>query len=125
MEARSKQFCNRCNTAGLEQNICFCISTFQLDRLGDKQDSSEKCRINNTSDTHMTETTHVNFRTNDVHTTSIAFTSPAKHVTESHGRKIFSCENKVFKVSGVENYRKTLERERIFAYESTWSKWVS
>ena len=87
MEARSKQFCNRCNTAGLEQNICFCIATFQLDRLGDKHDSSEKCRINYTSDTHMTETTHVYFRTNDVHTTAIAFTSLPNMLPNPMGEK--------------------------------------
>ena len=28
MEARSKQFCSRCNAAGLEKNVCCCIRTF-------------------------------------------------------------------------------------------------
>ena len=44
MEARPKQFCNRCNAAGLGQNVWFCIPTLQLDISGDKQGSSEKCR---------------------------------------------------------------------------------
>ena len=35
-EARSKQFCNRCNAAGLEQNFWFCIPTLQPDRLDGK-----------------------------------------------------------------------------------------
>ena len=59
MEVRSKQFCNRCNAAGLEENVCFCIPTLQLDRSGDKQGSSGKCRSNDTRDTHMADTTLV------------------------------------------------------------------
>ena len=30
MEARSKQFCNRCNAEGLEQNVCFALPPFSL-----------------------------------------------------------------------------------------------
>ena len=30
MEARSKEFCNRCNAAGLDQNVWFCISTLRM-----------------------------------------------------------------------------------------------
>ena len=113
MEARSKQFCNRCNAAGLEQNVWFCIPTLQLDRSGDEQGSPGKCRSNDTSDTHMADTTLVYSPTKNVHTTSIAFTSPPKPITKSPGRKTSSCENQVPNVSGVENYRKTLEIEGI------------
>ena len=42
----------------------------------------------------------------NVHTMSIAFTSPPKPITKSPGRKTSSCENQVPKVSSVENYRK-------------------
>ena len=115
MEARSKQFCNRCNAAGLEQNVWFCIPTLQLDRPGDKQGSSGNCKINDTSDTHMADTTLVYSPTKNVHITSIAFTSPTKPITKSPGRKTSSWENQVLKVSGVENYRKTLEIERILS----------
>ena len=109
MEARSKQFCNRCNTAGLEQNIWFCISTLQLDRSGDKQGSSRKYGRNGTSDTHMADRTLVYSPTKNLHTTSIAFTSPPKPITKFSRRKTSSCENQVPKVSGVDNYKKTLE----------------
>ena len=30
MEAISKQFCNRCNAAGLQHNVCFCIPPFSF-----------------------------------------------------------------------------------------------
>ena len=59
MDARSKQFCSRCNAAGLEQNVYFCIPTFQLDRSGDKQGSLEKYKSNDIGDTLMANTTLV------------------------------------------------------------------
>ena len=94
------------------------------------------------ADTHMADTALVYSPTKNVHTTSIAFTSPPKPITKSSGRKMSSCENQVSKVSGVENYRKTLEIEVISSsaakrismprrpgliagYESTRNKWVS
>ena len=113
MEARSKQFCNRCNAAGLEQNVWFCIHTRQLDRSTDKQGSPGKHRSNDTSDTHMADTTLVYTPSKNVHKTSSALISPPKSITKSPGRKTFSCKNQVPKVSGVENYRKTLEIEGI------------
>ena len=61
----------------------------------------------------MADITLVYSPTKNVHTTSIAFTSPPKPVTKSHGRKTSSCENQVSKISGVENYRKDLEIEGI------------
>ena len=142
MEARSKELCNRCNAAGLEKNVCFCISTFQPDSLGDKQGSSEKCRNNDTSDTHMTNTTLVYSPTKKVHTMYIAFTNHNKPITKSPGRKTSSCEHYVPKVCGLENYKKTLEIEGISSnaakvismcrkpdsiagYESAWNKWAS
>ena len=112
-EARSKQFCKRCNTAGLEQNVCFRIPTFYLDRSGDKQGSLGKCKNNDTRDTHTVETTLVYSPTKNVHTMPIAFTITVKPITKSLGSKTSSCENQVPKVSGVENYRKTLEMEGI------------
>ena len=114
MEARSKQFCNRSNAAGLEQNV-FCIPTIQLDRSSDKHGSRGKCGSNDTSecDTHIADTTLVYSPTKNVHTMSIAFTNPPKPITKSPGRKISSCENEFPKVSCVENYRKNLEIERI------------
>ena len=87
MEARSKHFCNRCNAAGLEQNVCFSIPTFQLDRSGDKQGSSGKCRSNDTSDTHMADTTPVYSPTKNVHTTAIGFTIHTKPITNPLGEK--------------------------------------
>ena len=87
MDARSKQFCSRCNAAGLEQNVYFCIPTFQLDRSGDKQGSLEKYKSNDIGDTHMANTTLVYSLTKNVHTTSIAFTSPAIPIVASPGRK--------------------------------------
>ena len=90
-KARSKQFCSRCNAAGLEQNVCFCIPTFQLDRSGDKQSSSGKCRSNDTSDIYMADTTLVYSPTRNVYTMSIAFTSPTKPIAKSPGRKTSSC----------------------------------
>ena len=113
IEARSKQFCNRYNAAGLEQNIWFCIPTLQLDRSSDKQDSLGICRNNDTSDTHMADTTLIYSPTKNVHTTFIAFTSPTKTFSKSPGRKSSSSENQVSKVSDVENYRKTLEMKGI------------
>ena len=80
-EARSKQFCNRCNASGLEQNVWFWIPTPQLDRSGGKHGSSEKCRSNDTSNTHMADTTLVYSPTKTALTTSIAFTSPPKPIT--------------------------------------------
>ena len=137
MEARYKQFCNRCNASGLEQNVWLCIPNLHLDRSSDKQGSPGKCRSNDTSDTHMADTNLVYSPTKNVHTTSIAFSSSPKHITESPGRK-----HPLVKVSGVEDYRKILEIERILSsaanfismfrrldsiigYESAWNKWVS
>ena len=80
MEAKSKQFCNRCNAAGLKQNFCFWIYMFQSDRSGDKRGSSEKCRNNDTSDTHKVDTTLVYSLTKNVHAKSTAFTSTAKPI---------------------------------------------
>ena len=96
----------KCSRTG--KNVCFCIPTLQLDRSGDKQGSLGKCRSNDTSDTHMADTTLVYSPTKNVHTTTITFTSPRKPITKSPGRKTSSCENQVPKVSGVKNYRKTL-----------------
>ena len=78
MEARSKQFCNRCNAAGLEQNVWFCIPTLQPDSSSNKQSSSVKCRGNDTSDTDMIDTTLVYSPIKNVHTTSIAFYQPSQ-----------------------------------------------
>ena len=117
-------------------------STLQPDRSGDKQGSSGKCRSNDTSDTHMADTTLVYSPIQNVHTKSIAFTSPNKPITKSPGRKTSSCKNQVPKFSGVENYRKSLEIQGISCsaaklifmsrrpgsvagYESTWNKWIS
>ena len=106
MVARTKKFCNRCKATVLEKNAWFCISTLQLDRSGDKKGSSEKCRSNDTSDTHMADTTLVYSPTKNIHTTSIVFSSPAKPITISPGRKTSSGENQVPQFSGVENHRK-------------------
>ena len=142
IEARSKQFCNKRNAAGLEQNVSFSIRILQLDRLGDKQGSPGKCRRNDTSDNQNADKTLVHSPTKNVHTTSIAFSCPTKRITKSPGKKTFSCENQVPKVSSVENYRKTLKMEGISSnsaklismsrrpgsiagYEMAWSKWVS
>ena len=90
----------------------------------------------------MADTTLVYFPVKNDHTMFIAFTSPPKPITKSPGRKTSSCENQVFKVSDVENYRKTFEIEEISnsvaklismsrrpgsvaGYESAWNKWVS
>ena len=62
MEARSKQGYNRCNLAGLEQNISSCISTFQADWPCDKQGSLGKCRNNDTGDSHMADATPVRLK---------------------------------------------------------------
>ena len=113
MKARSKQFCNRCSAAGLEQNLWFCIPNHQPDRSSGKQGSSGKYRSNDTSDTHMADTTLVYSPIKNVHTTSIAFTSPPKPIAKSPGKKTYSYENQVPKVSGMENYRKNLEIEGI------------
>ena len=78
MEARFKQFCNRYNAAGPEQNVCFGIPTFQPDRSCGKQDPSGKSTNNNTSDTNMVDTTLVYSPTKNVHTISITFTSLSK-----------------------------------------------
>ena len=95
MEARSKQVCNRCDAAELEQDVCFCIPTFQSDDSGDKRGSPGKCRNNDTSGTHITHDPHV-------YTTPIAFTSSTKTISKLPGRKTFSYENQFPKVSGVE-----------------------
>ena len=76
MEARFKEFCNRCDAAGLEQNICFCIPSFQLDRSVDKQGFSGNSRSNDTSDTPMADGNLVYSLTNNVHITSICFHQP-------------------------------------------------
>ena len=142
MEARSKQFCIRCNAAGLEQKIWFCIPTFQPDRLGDKEGSLGNCRSNDTSDILMADITLVYSPIKNIDTTFIAFTSTPKPISKFPGRKTSSCKNQVPKVSGVENYRKSLEVEGISistaklismsrqlasvaGYGSAWSKWVS
>ena len=142
MEGRSKQFCNRCNAAGLEQNVSFRIPTLQSDRSGDKQGYSGKCGSNDTSDTHMVDSTLLHSPIKNVHTTSIAFTSPPKPITKSPGRKVSSCEKQVPKVSGVQNYRRSFEIEGISSsaaklisisrrpgsiagYELAWNKWIS
>ena len=57
----------------------------------------------------MVDTTLVHSLTRNVHTTPITFTSPTKPITKSLGRKTSFYENQVPKVSGVENYRQTLE----------------
>ena len=88
MEARSKQFCNRCNAAGLEQNVWFCIPTLQLDRSGDKQGSSGKCRSNYTSDTHMADITLVYSPTENAHTTSIALPALSDLLLNPLGKNI-------------------------------------
>ena len=106
-------------TAELGQNVCSCIPTFQLDRLSDKQNSFGKYRSNNTSDNHMVDTTLVYSPTNNVYTTSITFTNPLKPITKFPWRKPSSCENKVPKVSSVENYKKTLEMEGISSITAT------
>ena len=88
MEARSKQFCNRCNAAGLEQNVWFCIPTLQLDRSGDKQGSSGKCRSNYTSDNHMADITLVYSPTENAHTTSIALPALSDLLLNPLGKNI-------------------------------------
>ena len=110
MKARSKQFYNRCNAAGLEQNLWFCIPTLQPNRSSDKQGSSGKYRSNDTSDTHMADTTLVYSPTKNTHTPSIAFSSPPRPITKSPGRKTPSGENQVPQVRGVENHRKITEK---------------
>ena len=115
MEAKSKEFCNRSNAVGLKQNVWFCIPTIQLDKSRDKHGSRGKCGSNDTSeyDTHIADTTLVYSPTKNVHTMSIAFTNPPKPIIKFPGRKISSCEKEFPKVSGVENYRRTLEIESI------------
>ena len=109
MEAISKQFWNRYNTAGLEQNVCFGIPTFQPDRSRDERGPWKKSRNDNTSDTHLADTTLVYSPTKNVHKKPIAFTRPTKPFTKSPKKKTSSGENQVPKVDDVENYRKTLE----------------
>ena len=67
---------------------------------------------------YMTDTTLVYPPTKNVHTMSNAFTSPTKPSAKSPGRKASSCENQVIKVSGVENYWKNVEMERISSNEA-------
>ena len=45
----------------------------------------------------MVDTTLVHSPTKNVHTTSIAFTSPPKPITKSPGRKTSSCKNRVLR----------------------------
>ena len=141
MEARSKPFCNKFIAVGLEQIHWFCIPTLQVDRPGDRQGSSGKCRSNDTSDAHMAETTLAYLPTKNVHTTSIAFTSPPKPITKSTWRKTSSAENQDSTVNGAANYRKSLKingtsssvakliamskrPDSIAGYRSVWNKWV-
>ena len=89
----------------------------------------------------MADATLVYSPIKNIHTTSIAFTSTPKPISKSPGRKTSSCKNQVPKVRGVENYRKSLEVERISistaklisiprqlasvaGYGSAWNKWV-
>ena len=109
MEARSKRFSNRCNTAELKQNICFCILTFKFDRLGDKQSY-----YNDTSDNRMADTTLVYSANSNVHTATIALTSPTKPITKSPGRKTLSRKNEVRKVSDVGKLQENLGNRRNF-----------
>ena len=138
---RTKQFCNRCYAVGLEQNVWFCIPTLQRDMLGDKQASLEKFRSNDTSGTHMADTTLVYSATKNTHTMPIVFASPTKAIIKSPRRKIYSCENQVPKVSYLENRKRNLRIGRkfkqfsqthplsrrpgsILGYKSAWNKWV-
>ena len=111
MEARSKRFCNRCNAAGLKQNICFCILTFKLDRSGDKQSCLGS---NDISDNSMADTTLVYSANRNVHTATIALTSPTKPITKSPGRKTLSRKNEVRKVSDVGKLQENLGNRRNF-----------
>ena len=94
------------------------------------------------SDIHMADTTLVYSATKNVYTTSISFKSPTKPITKSSGRKTSTCKNQFPKVSGKENYRKTLDMEGISSnaaklismsrtpgsiagYKSTWNTCVS
>ena len=140
MEARSS-FATDAMQQDWNKVFGFVFPPLQPDRSGDKQGSSGKCRSNDTSDTHMTDTTLVYSPIKNVHTMSIAFTSPPKPITKSPGRKTSSFENQVPKVSGVKNYRKSFEIERIpnsaakptrcpatrfnCRLRVSWNKWVS
>ena len=147
LEAKSKQCCNRCNVARLEQNIWFCIPTLQLDRSGNKQGSSGKCRSNDNTDT-TTDTTMVYsswytlLLRMSIQRPLLLPVLPNEPITKSPGRRTYSCKSQVPKVNGAENYRNTLEIEGISSsaaklismsrrpgstadYESAWNKWVS
>ena len=141
IDARSKQFCNRCNTAGLEQNVWFCISTLQLDRSGNKQGSSGKCRSSDTSDTHVADAILVYSPTKNVYLTSIAFSGPTKPITTSPRRKTV-VKNSFLKLAARKiteepwkwkaissNAAKLISMasrpSSIAGYESAWNKWVS
>ena len=91
--------------------FAFAFSPFSLIGRVINKVLRENVEAINTSDTNMTNKIVVYSPTKNVHTTFIAFISSTKPITNSPERKTFPSGNQVPKVSGVENYSKTLEIE--------------
>ena len=121
MKARSKQFYNRCNAAGLEQNLWFCIPTLQPNRSSDKQGSSGKYRSNDTSDTNMADTTLVYSPIKNVHTTSIAFTSPPKPIANPLGKKHILMKTRSLRLAAWKITGKTWKSKKFQAVQPNLS----
>ena len=107
MEARSKQFCNRWNAVGLEQNVFFCISN-RIDRMINKVPRQLVETMILVTYTWLTQLYNTLLIRTSIQRPLLLLVLP-NLLLNSLGKKTSPCENQVPEVSGVENHRETLK----------------
>ena len=142
METRSIQHRDKRNASELDQQIPVCISSIQSNTKGFEQGQTGQGSHDDNNYPILADTTMVLRTPTDVHGNTnftpsgeLAFKKPKRADPSTHGERIF-------KTSGMENYRERLaaqgisqEASNLIAnarrksslanYESSWRKWVS
>ena len=105
MGARSKQFCNRWNAAGLEQNVFFCISN-RIGRMINKVPRELVETMILVTSTWLTQLYNTLLIRTSIQRPLLLLVLP-NLLLNPLGKKTSPCENQVPEVSGMENHRKT------------------
>ena len=141
VEARPEQHCNICNATIVEGAVRLCVPPFQFDKSGDKENKAREGPRLDSSYTLVANTAMVCTASADVLPSSSTSASEIKP-TKKPSRNQPSTSAARAKISGVENFRNSLQiggiskgaatlisqsrRESLITnYESSFQKWVS
>ena len=141
LETGSKQYSNGCNATTLGKPVRVCVSAVQPNQSGNKENSFGKVGENHSNNTSLADSTLVFTTLENLNSGTVAITTRPQHFERFTGNQSPPGKERVFKFSGVEGFRASLEMEGISKkaatlisqsrrpgsisnYDSSFSKWA-